>query len=228
MADALPRRPNGNALQRAQARSATRRALARISSFTPRPADRLLAGATAPGGDHDVGLTLIRKSDPARPEARSEGRGGAGGRCDFGRRLQGGRAEGAERLPDRPQDHGSRHLRGPLGGLDPGDLARERHHARRDDQGAARHQQPPRSAPADRFLPAQPLGIRLPARQIRLRPVHLSAEHRPRFRDGPAGPAGRGRPRGARVPARAHVYAPRSAGDASVRSTSRPSARCRR
>ena len=166
MADALSRRPNGNALHRAQAGSLPPRARANFQLRTPicRCSSR---GTWTPEAMTDVGLTLIRKSDPARPQARPEGRGGAGGRRDLGRRLQGGRAQGPERLPGRPQDHGPRHLRGPLGRLDPGGVARQRHHAGRDDQGAARHQQPPRPAAADRLLQPESLGVHLAARQAR-------------------------------------------------------------
>ena len=128
-------------------------------------------------GGERVGLTLIRKSGAARRQnpkiaVVSGGRGGLR-RC-----LQGRRPQGARRLPRRAKNHRFRHLRRPLGGLHPGRFPCQRHHPRRDDPGAGRHEQALRPAPPRRLLQAEPARVRLAAGEVPLRPVDLPSERR--------------------------------------------------
>ena len=101
-----------------------------------------------------MGLTLIRKSDATHPVRNPKVALVLAGGAVSGGAFKVGGLKALKRLPRRPQDHRHGSLRRPLRRRDPRVVAGRGRHARRDDQGARRHEHAARpAAPFDFYNP---------------------------------------------------------------------------
>ena len=127
------------------------------------------------------GIDADSKGRQPAAEAKSGGVVGPRWRRCFGGCVQGRRSQGLGRLSGRPEDHRTRYVRRAVRRRLALRIPGCWHHARRDDQGARRHEHAIRTTASGRLLQSEPPRVCHQAGEVRLRRGDLLAEYRTRL-----------------------------------------------